>query len=139
MLVHLLGRRAAMREKGARVACHHLVTSMTLSFTQIADLIPGVLAVWADEPVPAGPPLFLFERFPAVCTASFSAKKTLFERESFCLSHCCHLRMRWTLTFQYFENLLAGREIPGCRKAVWYGARQYSSRALRREGRWGIL
>jgi hypothetical protein len=88
-----------------------LVTSTTLSFTQITDLIPGVFAVWADEPVPAGPPFFLFERFPAVCTASFSTKKTLSECESFCLSHCCHLRMRWTLTFQYFEIWLPAERL----------------------------
>lgn len=60
---------------------------MTLSLTQVTDLIPRALALWADEAVPARPSLSLIERLSAVRTASFPSKNALSERETFSFSH----------------------------------------------------
>jgi hypothetical protein len=60
-----------------------------LLFTEVANLIPRIFALWANEPVSAGPPPSFIDWFPTVRTASFSAKNTFFECEGFCLGHCC--------------------------------------------------
>ena len=64
--------------------------SCDFSFAQVTDLVPCVFAIRANESVPAGPSLFFLERFPAVRTASFSAKNTIFKCEIFCFSHRYH-------------------------------------------------
>lgn len=72
-----------------------------MSLAEIADLVPCVLALRADEPVPAGPSAVLVEWIPAVRAASFSAKNAVLKRESLPFSHRCplysFLAARWTI------------------------------------------